>query len=242
MSVWLIAGIALAILGVILVIVYQMPEVIKKQKKEKRVPPPPPPKDWEAIAGRADNRVQTLTVSLQAAQNALKDKDKELAEQKRIFEGLQKQFEQEKVWREKEEALLEKEKKQEKLTQEELNRTREALNIESSQRIRLEYELKEVSQAKDASSGEARKLNSLSLDLDRKVKALDEECRALKAENIQLKYKKEADQWVAKDDYVQLEGFLKRARWETEQFKRKFSVSEWPESLISKKADAEDNK
>jgi len=72
-------------------------------------------------------------------------------------------------------------------------------------------------------------------ELDREVNALREEVRGLKNENFELKKKKEADQWVAKDDYKQLEGSLKRARWEADLFREKFPPSEWPQEIGGKK-------
>ncbi len=102
----------------------------------------------------------------------------------------------------------------------ELEKTRALLHDESNQRIRLEYELKEVRLLKDAVSAEERKLTGRNNELDRQLKELVVESRELRSENAKLKIKKEADQWVAKDEYVMLEKFLKRAQAEIEQLKK----------------------
>ena len=50
---FVIAGIALAVLGVLAYIISQMPDPPTfKKKKEKKLPPPEPPKDWPAIVER----------------------------------------------------------------------------------------------------------------------------------------------------------------------------------------------
>jgi len=231
---FLIAGVSLAILGVLAYIISQMPDSPIKRKKAKRVPPPEPPKDWEAIAERHEKRAQAIEARLRAAEAVVRDRDKEIVEHKAAIGGLERQFQQEQIWRKKEEDFVEKEKTREKLLEAELNKTRDSLNTEMTSRIKLEYEVKELRTVKESTSADARHLSSQNMEQERKIKTLTDENRELKRENAQLKVKKEANQWIAKDDYIRVEKLLKRARWEVDLFKRKFAEDLWPREMQTK--------
>ena len=129
-----------------------------------------------------------------------------------------------------------KEKKQERLLQEELEKTRADLNSESTQRIKQEYELKELRQAREELTAQVRKLSAQGMQLERSLADALKENKNFREENVELKKKKEGEAWVAKSDYKRLEGILKRARWEVEQFKKKVPVPQWPRALQPKSA------
>jgi len=234
MSIGVVVGIALAVLGGILILVWQLPEIQKAQKKQRREPPPPPPKDWEGITGRLEKRVRTLEESVQSARNELKHKDKSILDGQSVIDALQKQLDHERVWREKEEASQRKGRTQDLAVQQDLQRTREALNAISTERIKMEYELKELRQVRDETGNKARALASRVLELERQQESALKELKELREENRQLSRKKEAEQWVAIDDHKQLQGLLKKVSFEVEQFKAKFPPSEWPAALTSR--------
>ena len=177
------------------------------------------PKDVADQAERFERRLRTLENSLQNAEKELKDKDKQVQELQAAIGGLERQVEQEKAWREKEEAFVVKEKKLEQELRGELNKTREALHEQSNQRIRLEYEVKELRMVKDALSADVRKFTGQNNELERRVQDFVRETRELKAENAGLKVKKEADQWVAKDDHIKIERLLKQAKEDISRLK-----------------------
>ncbi|MBF0569955.1 MAG: hypothetical protein HQL18_04200 [Candidatus Omnitrophica bacterium] len=236
MTLWLILGVSLAVVGGVVIVLLQMPDPAEKKMKKKDGLPPEPPKDWQAIAERVEKRLKAAEASLQSVQNEIKQRDKRIADLSAESAGIKKQFEHEKVWRLKEEAEVEKEKKQERLIQTELQKTREEVAREATNRIKQEAELKELRQVREEQTAQVRKLSSTNMDLDRKLNEAVKELKGLREENIVLKKKKEDEEWVAKTDYKKIEGFLKRARWEVEQFKRKFSTSEWPAPLQPKPA------
>jgi truncated hemoglobin YjbI len=216
----LIVGGALFILGLLAYVVSQWPDPVKK-KKEKREPAPSivPQKDVSELAERFERRIRTLENALHTAEKELKDKDKQAQELKAAIGGLERQSEQEKAWREKEEAFVIKEKKLEQDLRAEINKTREELHVQSNLRIRLEYEVKELRLVKDALSADLRKFTGQNNELDRRVQDFIRETRELKAENAKLSYKKEADQWVAKDDYIKIERLLKQAKEDISRIK-----------------------
>jgi hypothetical protein len=231
---FVIIGIALAVLGFVAYLINRMPDAPAKKKKEKRPPPPEPVKDWQGITERLEKKAQAIEAKLKAAEAVIRDKDKEINEHKAAIGGLERQFQQEQLWRKKEEDAVEKEKKREKMLETELDKTRDTLNSESTQKIKLEYEVRELRTLKESITADVRRLTSQNMDLDRKLKAVTDEDRELKRENAQLKVKKEADQWIAKDDFIRVEKLLKRARWEVELFKRKFAEDLWPRELQMK--------
>ncbi len=236
MMIWLIVGVALAVLGGLLILVLQMPETIQKKRKKKHEPPPEPPKDWQGIAERLEKRLHAMEQTLGGALNDVKGRDKKIEELNRSAGEFRKQLDQEKVWREKGEALVAKEKKQERLLQAELEKTRAELNQESTQRIKQEYELKELRLAREDLTAQVRKLSSQGMQLERSLAEALKENKNFREENFELKKKKEGEEWVAKSDYKRLEGVLKRARWEVEQFKKKVPVPQWPRALQPKPA------
>lgn len=219
----LIVGGALLILGLLAYVVAQWPEPSSRKKKVKKEPASPVilEKDVAELTARFERRIRTLENSIQSREKELHDKEKQSEELRAAIGGLERQLDQEKVWREKEEVSVAKEKKQEQALRDEINKTREALHEQSNLRIRLEYEVKELRLVKDALSADVRKFTGQNNELDRRVQDLIRETRELKAENAKLKYKKEADQWVAKDDYIAVEKQLKAARADIEQLKKR---------------------
>jgi hypothetical protein len=219
----LIVGGSLLILGLLAYVVAQWPEASSKKKKVKKEPAAPivPQKDVTELTERFERRVRTLENALQAAEKELNDREKRSVELRVAMGGLERQLEQEKVWREKEEVSGTKEKKHEQELRAEINKTREALHEQSNLRIRLEYEVKELRLAKDSLSADVRKFTGQNNELERRVQDFIRETRDLKAANAKLSYKKEADQWVAKDDYLAVERQLKSARVEIEQLKKR---------------------
>ena len=220
----LIVGGALLVLGLLAYAVAQWPETSPaKKKKAKKEPAAPivPQKDVVDLTERFERRIRTLENSLQTAEKELHEKEKQSGELKAAIGGLERQLEQEKVWREKEEVSVAKEKKHEQELHADINKTREALNEQSNLRIRLEYEVKELRLVKDALSADVRKFTGQNNELERRVQDFIRETRELKAENAKLSYKKEADQWVAKDDYLAVERMLKAARVDIEQLKQR---------------------
>ena len=219
----LIVGGALLILGLLAYAVSKWPEPSSKKKKEKKEPVVAvvTQKDVDEVSARLERRIRALENTLQSSEKEMREKDRQAQELKAAIGGLERQIEQEKVWRQKEEEFVIKEKKQEQELRAEINTTREALHEQSNQRIRLEYEVKELRLVKDALSADVRKFTGQNNELERRVQDFIRETRELKAENAKLKYKKEADQWVAKDDFVALEKKLKSALGEIDQLKKR---------------------
>jgi hypothetical protein len=217
---WLLL-IGLAGLGVLAAAVYLMPEGVKQRQKKARKPAPvPPSRDWQALAEKFERRVHALEALVQKEQAAVRDKDKEALELRGAIKGFEKQLQQERSWREKEESVLQKEKKREKALEEDLRQTRAALDAESTTRIRQDHELKELTAAKEGFSTDARRFSTKCLEQERQLALLTKENRELKDSNVRLQQKKEADQWVAKDDHVALEKQLRQARRELELLKK----------------------
>lgn len=216
---------------------YQMMETSsgqKKNKKKRREPAPVPEKDWKAVAERLEKRVAQLEQSLLVAQKDVRNKEKESLELKQSVAGAERLFAQEKIWREKEEALVKKEKEREKALELELGQTRDELHTEQGSRIKLDYEARELRTLKEALTMDVHRWSTKAQTLEENIAALSQEIRSLKNMNAELSRKKEADQWVAKGDFLQLEKLLKRARFEIELFKKHMPSSSWPTEMQPK--------
>ena len=224
MSIALILGVSLAILGVLLVLAWQLPEVMEQSKKKhRRVAPSVPVKDWQGIAERFEKRVKTMEADTQVFQAQLRDREKYAAELGASMEGLQKQLEQERSWREKEEAVIKKEKKQEKVLKEELVKAREALNAHVADKIRIDAELKDLRRTREELSTAGRSASSRVLVLERQLEGALQELGQLRDENARLNRKKDDTEWVAKSDYRQIETLLKRSRIEVDELKKQLT-------------------
>lgn len=232
MSLALIIGVSLAVLVLLVLLAWQIPEVLEKEKKkQQRVPPSPPPKDWQGIAERFERRVKAMEADAQTFQSQLREKDRQAEALNVSLNSVKKQFDQEQAWRVKEEAELKKEKNQERVLQEDLLKTRLSLNSESTEKIKLEHELKDLRKVREELSGTGRGLAARVMELERQQESALKELRQLRDENAHLRQKREDTEWVAKGDYKQLESSLKRVRFEVEEFKKAFPPSEWPVSL-----------
>ncbi|NTV30085.1 MAG: hypothetical protein HGA80_08410 [Candidatus Omnitrophica bacterium] len=229
--VFVIAGIVLAVMLGLVYYVWRMPESPVRKKKPKREPPPEPAKDWQGITERLEKRLKHLEEQLAESGKIVRQKDKDLAERQSEIADVKQQFQLEQTWRKKEEEAVSKEKRREKLLEDELAQARESVSSEVTGRIKLEYEVKELRTQKESALADVRRLAGQNMELERKVKALSEDNRDLRRENDQLKVKKEANEWVAKDDFIRVEKLLKRSRWEVDLFKRKFAGDLWPREL-----------
>ncbi|NLE64603.1 MAG: hypothetical protein GX606_01660 [Elusimicrobia bacterium] len=231
---WLIVGTALAAVGALIFLFFSLGGEAPKKTRRKKTPPPEPVKDWPAIVDRLERKAHTLQRDLQISQNEVRGRDLEINDLKAKVREVEKHLAQEKTWREKEEADLEKEKKQERLLKDELMRVRDILDSESTQRIRLEQELKPLRAEREEKAAEVRRLSAKEMDLERRLREAEGSVRSLRQENAELKRKKEDEEWVAKSDFRRIESLLKRARWEVDQFKKAFPAEQWPKALRPK--------
>ncbi len=218
---------ALFILGLLACAVARWPDPSAgKKKKVKREPQAvvEPPPDMTAVVERSERRVSQLEKALREAQAGQKEKVREIEEMKAAISGLERQARQEKAWREKEEVSAAREKTQEEAARRELARVSGLLHEESNQRIRLEYEVKELRLAKESLSGDLNKATGRGNDLERRMKEAEAAARVLTAENARLQQKKEADRWVAKDDHDKVEASLKAARRDIERLRQRLPV------------------
>ncbi len=227
MNIVLVIVVALFILGSLAFAVARWPDPPEGKKKKVKKEPlavVEPPKDMTAVIERSERRVRQVEKALHEAQAEHKEKQKEIEEMKAAIGGLERQVRQEKAWREKEEAFAAKEKKQEEEARRELDRVSALLHGESNQRIRLEYEVKELRLAKETLSADLRQATGRGNDLERRVKEAESAARVLTSENARLQQKKESDRWVAKDDHDRVEASLKAARRDVERLRQRLPV------------------
>jgi chromosome segregation ATPase len=182
-----------------------------------------PARDWQSAAQRLEKRVHALEAEGQELSRQSRDKDKQIQALAVSAQGLQRQVDQADAWRAREEADLRKDKERERVFQDDLKRTREALDAEMDARIKLDAEVKSLRAANKEAADNNRGLSARGLDLSRQLEAATAELKQLRADNAVLRKKNEGAQWVSKADHQQLEGLLKKTRRELDEVKARLS-------------------
>lgn len=210
----LVAGLILAGLGILAYVISQSadasaPAPVKKSRKAVVSAPSAAP---VVDVARFEKRIGALQARLESLQSDYRDREKELKEKDGVIAELRRQVEQEASWRKREEEGQGKEKKRERLLQQELEKARDALTGEAAGRIRLEHELRDLKQRMEGLSVDLRQQTTRGLDFERKLSAAEQELGNLRRRNAELARKKEAEQWVAKDEYLKVKDELKKLR------------------------------
>lgn len=192
---------------------------VQKKKKIVRRDAPESLRTDSPDTERLNKRVLAMQSRLDMLQGALAREEKAVAEALSSSDDLRRQLEQEKNWQRREEDALAKAREKEKSLKEALQACQSQLAEEASRRIGLEGEKKDLVLKNGSLSQELYQLNALKLSMERQLKALTDEGQQLKTRNAELLRKKEAEQWVAKSDYVHLQKELRRLRARLENMK-----------------------
>jgi chromosome segregation ATPase len=194
-------------------------EETEKEKKASRRSIPEVVRNDSPDMERLNRKVLAMQGKLDSLQGVLAQKEKAIAEAVLMNDDLRRQLEQEKNWQRREEDAFIKSREREKSFKEELRLCQAQLAEESSRRIVLEGEKKDLSSQNSGLSQELYQLNSLKLVMERQVQMLTDDGRGLRTQNAELRRKKEAEQWVAKSDYVHLQNEFRRLKARLENMK-----------------------
>ncbi len=204
---------------------------VSKKKKQRPSCEPVVEKDWKGTCERLEKKIAHLENEMRLLQNALRDKDKQISLLQQEKEAQERLVQQEKRWREKESVDGKKEKEREKELLADLNQTRESWQTQQALRIKFEQEARDLRTQKDALAIELQRVVNALEAKTKETNLLLKEIKDLKSQNAKLAHKKEADQWVAKADFIRLEKILKRERRELVLFKTQVPQSAWPKEL-----------
>jgi chromosome segregation ATPase len=211
------------------VIIYTMPSdptpKVKKKSKELKAQiaaetaAKEASKDWKIIAERWEKQNSNILADVEKLKMHQRDLEKQIESQKAHEKDLLDKLSQEKSWREKEQANLDKIKTHEKDLKAQIIRTEADLEKEHSARIRAEQHINELKVKCDSIQEEKRALNTKAMSLETTLDQANKELKELRAQNIELSRKKEDIQWVAKSDYEALKQQLKQKEQEITQKK-----------------------
>lgn len=213
MFVLLVVVVALALLGLSFMAGRRMScEQTEKKQKALRRSPPEVVRNDSSDMERLNRKMLAMQGKLDSFQGELARKEKALAETGLVNDDLRRQLEQEKNWQRREEDAFIKSREREKSFKAELQVCQAQLAEESSRRIVLEGEKKDLVLRNSGLAQELYQLNSLKLAMERQVRTLTDEGRSLRTQNAELRRKKEAEQWVAKPDYDHLQNEFRRLK------------------------------
>jgi hypothetical protein len=211
---WIIV-MSFVVLMALAIVIYMLPSdpVVKakrKKEKEKRPVLTPDPetidksKDWKSIAERWEKHNQSLQGEIEKMKMDQKRAQQLVDERKAEAKELVEKLALEKSWREKEQETLEKFKHHEKDLKDQIYRTEGDLEKEHSHRLRLERELQDLKIKHEQFTEEKRQLSIKASSQQTTLESNVREIRELKAENSQLKEKREDIQWVTKGEFDEL--------------------------------------
>ncbi|MEI7999381.1 MAG: hypothetical protein WCH62_07755 [Candidatus Omnitrophota bacterium] len=182
-------------------------------------------KDWKVISERWERQNNGLLGDIEKLKMQQKEQDKNYEVQKEQVEDLLEKLSQEKGWREKEQANLDKVRAHEKELKEQIYQTEADLEKEHSTRIRQDQQLVEFKIKFDSLQEEKRTLSTKAMSLETTLEQANRELVMLRQQNTELSRKKEDIQWVAKTEFDELKKQLQQNQQEITRLKASGSTS-----------------
>lgn len=201
------------------------------KKKKAKPSEPVVEKDWKAISERLEKKIISLENEIRELTSSLQQKDKQIIASQEETETQKRLLQQEKRWREKEETDSKKDKEREKDILSELEQARDSWQKQQALRIQFEQEVRELRTQKDNLMLEYQQTVNALKQKEKEITFLTKDIKTLNYQNVKLQRKKQADQWVSKNDFVRLEKILKRERRQLVLFKTQVPQSAWPQEL-----------
>ena len=181
-----------------------------------------PKKDWEETALRLEKRGHALKEEAGLLEKKEKDLEYQLTVEKVKVKKLQEKLSQEREWHQKEQGAMDGKGKEFARVKEELNKVQENFSHEHMENLRQKGDIQELKQQIESLNGQRRSAESEGAQVKARLENQRKELAQLKAENMELKKKKEDTVWVAKSDYERLERSLREKEKELERVLREF--------------------
>ena len=173
--------------------------------------PSAPEKDWQAVSLKLERHIQALRKEVEDYQKKERFLERDLTVQKEKYVKLQEKLEQERDWQKREEQGTEKRTQEILALKTEARRLEHDLSAMHSDRLRLERELRESKSEQDAINTQRRDLELEIAKVNVENEHLRKELKELKWENARLAEKKDAQSWIPKQDFEQLQATLRNA-------------------------------
>lgn len=216
MNLGLLIGICvlgLIVLGAWLVSLGDESNNVSKKKKKKRDPEQMPKtvddKDWIQETKRLERQLNGAHKKIESLEQQIAQKDAKIDLQNKQAEDLLKKLSQEKSWREKEEDFTHKSREREKNVHLRLKQIQQELSDKESSFILQERELRHYKKEHSDLTNKNRQLETKVMRFEEALSKKESELRDCRRENRDLSKKKEAEVWVAKEEYELLQEKLK---------------------------------
>jgi hypothetical protein len=225
-------GLGVIIIGVALIvfligILFFMPTEKKEDKKKKKAQPEVkegPQKDLKLTIEKLEHHIHTLHQQIASFEKKERDHEKQLLVEHAKIKKLQEKLSQEREWQEKDHLTTERRSKELKETQEELKKTQESYTKEHSLNLKLQQELKDLQKEHESVNSLRRQAESVEAQLKATIERYRQDTVELKAENIELKKKKDDTVWIAKSEYERVDKLVREKEKELELLRKRMQV------------------
>ena len=207
----MVAGAVVIVAGIIGLLLLAPVDKMKRSRVgrgAKDKVPLAPEKDWQAVSLKLERHIQALRKEIVEFQKKERVLSRDLTVQSEKYVKLQEKLAQERDWQKKEGEGVEKRTKEISALKTEARRLEHDLNVMHSDRLRLERELRESSREKEDLSTVRRDLELQVAKVRAENESLRKELKELKWENARLAEKKDAQSWVPKKDFEQVQASL----------------------------------
>ena len=193
----------------------------KKNKKKAAVEPSVSQGDWEQRVSRLENHIQSLRNQILDSVKKAKSDEKELMVERVKVKKLQEKLSQERQWHTKEQESIDKRSRELQQMKAELVNVQENFSKAHSLNLQLDHKVKDLEEQSKLLNDQRRLTEGENTQLKTKMDEHRKEIAHLKKENMELSKKKEDAQWIAKSEYERVVNLLKEKEKELDRSIRK---------------------
>jgi len=215
-----VLSIGIVLILILLAVIFLIPAEIAIRERRRKKGQAEQQKDWEKIASHNERHVKSLRQEIEGNQNKIKDLEKRVEHLQAEKNKMDEKITQERGWRDKEKVDVDKKSQEINSLKKELHSLQETVTKEHSQYIKLDKLSQEQKKENSVLNDERRALDAQNAQLKNMIEQYRQEIADLKSQIIELSKKKEDTAWVAKSDYVKLEQKLKENEKILERIKR----------------------
>ena len=161
-------------------------------------------KDWQAVSLKLERVIRSLKHQMAQMQKEQKILERDVIVQKEKYSKLQNKIAQERGWQKKERSDIDKKTAEVLHLREDLRKAEQQLSLEHADRLRLQREQKELSEALTGAQAQIKDLETQIIKHKAHIDAYRNEITALRSENQKLSQQHNEETWVAKSEYVKL--------------------------------------
>jgi chromosome segregation ATPase len=197
-----------------------------RKKRQNQKGPEEELEDWKTTSMKLEETLYALRRELVDAQKREQTLQRELTLQQEKYQKLQEKLHQERSWKDKEMAEMDRKTDAINVLQQDLKKIEEQLEEEHGSRLQAERESREQKQIIQEAKDARRSLEAQVAKANNQIDVLRQEIMELRAMNEKLSKKHDDTTWVAKTEYVKLKQELTEKEKELTRLKRRVE-GEW---------------